>query len=151
MAMADEKEGGVFPDKEIRQSLPPAAKKNKADTKKESRAKKTKEPQPAEKSGTGPGRKKLKTLKQVFEFLLASPLGEEMAALAGRESAGLCREMTVYEAIAAVQVAKAMKGDARAFELIRNTLNEKQAEKSRSGGQFPKVMIVRGDGSVREI
>ena len=97
-------------------------------------------------------KKKRKSMRQVFEYLLACPLGEEAAALGVKEGVSLSAGMTVNEAIAAIQVAKAMKGDAKAFELIRNTMGERRPEKGEVDiKSLPKVMIVRADGSVREV
>lgn len=149
MAAADEKEYSVLTEKEAKKERPPGTKKGESAP--EETGEKKAAVLPGGKTAAKGGRKKLKTLKQVFELLLNSPLGEELAALAGQDGARFCRDMTVYEAIAAVQVAKAIKGDAKAFEFINSTLSEKQTEKGGANRQFPKVMIVRADGSVSEV
>ena len=89
-------------------------------------------------------RKKRRSLKQVFEYLLSCQRGEEAVSLAAKEGAIISRDITVNEAIAAIQVAKAMKGDAKAFELIRNTIGEKPADKGDIDlSAIPKIVIVR--------
>lgn len=86
------------------------------------------------------GVKKVKeSLKEVFTDFLSCPLGrEEVEAVSGGLVKG--KDMTVRQGIAAVQVAKALKGDRKAFELIRAALGEKP---DRDPGELPRVIVVR--------
>lgn len=68
---------------------------------------------------SGEARRKRKTIRAELEALLAKhPLNDK-----GEES-----EMSYQSAMIAALVKKALKGDTKAFEIIRDTIGEKPAE-----------------------
>ena len=85
-----------------------------------------------------------KNIKKVFEYLLAFPAGEAIATMVQKKGLEPGEDLTVGEAIAAMQVAKALEGDMKAFELIRGILWEKPASKKDFEiKDLSRVIIVR--------
>ncbi len=83
-----------------------------------------------------------KSFKMIFENLLSKKISDEMReSLSGymkREQ----RDLSVYEAMALVQLTKALNGDAKAFELVRDTLGQKVPQQNDTAfGGVVKVMI----------
>ena len=78
-------------------------------------------------------RKQRKAFKQVFTELLANPLSIEQIDTIGEgellEKFAISEELTPNEAMAIVMMIKAMKGDSKAFEIIRDTIGEKPVDK----------------------
>lgn len=70
---------------------------------------------------SGAARKKRKALKELLEIALSM------------EVAG---DQTAAEAVTAALIQKAMDGDTKAFEVIRDTVGEKPTEKSQIQGNF---------------
>ena len=108
---------------------------------------------PAEKAkggrASGRAKRRRKAFKDVFNTLLASDLPAETAlavkqkqGMAGRDTTGF----TVADFIALSLVAKAVAGDIKAFEVIRDTLGEKPGEKPVADfTAIPKITVVRGE------
>lgn len=95
-------------------------------------------------------RKKRKAFKQVFNELLAGELTPELAEALNEKSTALGIDtagFTVAEYIGLAQVVKAVSGDTKAFEVIRDTVGEKPADKQELDIKaIPKINVVRKDG-----
>ena len=96
-------------------------------------------------------RKRRKKLKQVLEELLDRPMTEQQ--IEALDTDGSITEfakrqgVTPNDVMAIVMMLKAMKGDTKAFEVIRNTVGEKPADKQELDIKaIPKINVVRKDG-----
>ena len=89
--------------------------------------------------------------RQLFSQLLEKELdpsllkefdGEKIAAFVGDEA------ITPSHVMAVVMLQKAMKGDAKAFEFIRDTIGEKPKDKQEiTGTDYPKIQVKRMEQS----
>ena len=76
--------------------------------------------------------------KELDEALLQDYDGEKLAKFVGEEPLTAGHVMTV------VMLEKAMRGDAKAFEFIRDTIGEKPKDnKEAVGAEFPKIQVKR--------
>lgn len=83
-----------------------------------------------------------KSFRDIFEKLLSEKVTEEFkeSFMGYIEKTG--KKVSVYDAMALVQLKKALDGDAKAFELIRDTLGQKNPQsESKEFGGIVKVMI----------
>ncbi|MEG1862967.1 MAG: hypothetical protein RR198_05105 [Oscillospiraceae bacterium] len=81
---------------------------------------------------SGQSRRKRKAFKEVFKTLLASELSPKLAEAINDKSGALGIDtlgFTVNDYMALAQVVKAVSGDTKAFEIIRDTVGEKPIEK----------------------
>jgi len=94
-------------------------------------------------------RKKRKAFKQVFNEMLAGELTPELAEALNEKSTALGIDtagFTVAEYIGLAQVVKAVSGDTKAFEVIRDTVGEKPADKQELDVKsIPKITVKRRD------
>lgn len=94
-------------------------------------------------------RKKRKAFKQVFNELLAGELTPELVEALNEKSTALGIDtagFTVAEYIGLAQVVKAVSGDTKAFEVIRDTVGEKPADKQELDVKsIPKITVKRRD------
>ena len=92
-------------------------------------------------------RKKRKAFKQVFNELLAGELTPDLAQALNEKSSALgidTSQFTVAEYIGLAQVVKAVSGDTKAFEVIRDTVGEKPAERQQLDiSSIPKISLKR--------
>ena len=99
---------------------------------------------------SGRARKKRKMFKQLFNELLAGELTPELAEALNEKSNALGIDtsgFTVAEYIGLAQVVKAVGGDTKAFEVIRDTVGEKPVDKQEMDIKaIPKISVVRKDG-----
>ena len=85
---------------------------------------------------------KEKSFKKIFENMLAKKISDEMCESLSGYMKKQKRELSVYEAMALVQLTKALNGDTKAFELVRDTLGQKTPQMNDTAfGGVVKVMI----------
>lgn len=83
-----------------------------------------------------------KSFRAIFEKLLSERVTDEV-----RETFSGCiqksgKKISAYDAMAMVQLKKALDGDTKAFELIRDTLGQKNTDfKDKDFGGIVKVTI----------
>lgn len=83
-----------------------------------------------------------KSFKSIFEKLLSERITDEFKETFDGYIQKKNKKISAYDAMAMVQLKKALDGDAKAFELIRDTLGQKNAEaKDKDFGGVVKVMI----------
>lgn len=90
-----------------------------------------------------------KAFKQVFGELLEKPLTERQMESIDPEIMAFAQVngVTPNEIMAVVMMLKAMKGDTKAFEIVRDTVGEKPADKQEVNiRELPKINVVRKDG-----
>lgn len=92
-----------------------------------------------------------RALKDVFEIILNLSLSNgrvydvaEVKSLAKLKG----RNMSVKEAIGVVTIQKALKGDMKAIEMIRDTIGEKPTDKIDITDLTPTIIV--GEGDIRE-
>lgn len=90
-------------------------------------------------------KRKRKAFKAVFNTLLEGQLSPELAEALNEKSGALGIDtsgFTVAEYIGLAQVVKAVSGDTKAFEVIRDTVGEKPVEKQqvKHTGKETKVL-----------
>lgn len=86
--------------------------------------------------------KKEKTFKEIFELMLSKKVSEEFRDSVGGYMKKQKQELSVYEAMALVQLTKALNGDTKAFELVRDTLGQKNPQLTDSAfGGVVKVVV----------
>ena len=86
--------------------------------------------------------KKEKSFKRIFEQMLSRKISDEMRDSLSGYMKKEHRELSVYEAMALVQLTKALNGDTKAFELVRDTLGQKTPQQNDTAfGGVVKVMI----------
>ena len=85
---------------------------------------------------------KERSFKDIFEKLLAEKVTDELKESFGGYIEKMGKKISVYDAMALVQLKKALDGDTKAFELIRDTLGHEGAKNdSKEFGGIVKVMI----------
>ena len=85
---------------------------------------------------------KERSFRDIFEKLLAEKVTDEFKETFGGYIEKMGKKISVYDAMALVQLKKALDGDAKAFELIRDTLGQEGAKNdSKEFGGIVKVMI----------
>lgn len=89
-----------------------------------------------------------KAFKEVFSTLLNNSLSDDLAASINKKSSALginTDGFTVNDYMALAQIVKAVGGDTKAFEVIRDTVGEKPTDKQElSITDIPKINIVKG-------
>ena len=81
---------------------------------------------------SGETRRRKKTMRETLELLLTMPLkqGERADIEKGDNLKEFAKEnVTVEQAMLIAQIQKALKGDAQAFEMIRDLIGEKPVDK----------------------
>ena len=81
---------------------------------------------------SGEARRRKKTMRETLELLLTMPLkqGERADIEKGDNLKEFAKEnVTVEQAMLIAQIQKALKGDAQAFEMIRDLIGEKPVDK----------------------
>lgn len=78
---------------------------------------------------SGEARRRKKTIKETLDILLECKPTDKDLALMRAQGVDVDNDATYRQAIAFSIVNRAMKGNARAFELIRDTVGEKPVEK----------------------
>ena len=95
-------------------------------------------------------RKKRKMFKQLFNELLADEIAPQLAQALKEKNNSLGIDttgFTVAEYIGLAQMAKAVGGDTKSFEVIRDTVGEKPADKKEINlKEIPKINVVRKNG-----
>ena len=93
------------------------------------------------------GGKKRLPFRQMFVQLLEKEMSpEQLEAFGGESIAGFVDGETVTPGyvMAVVMMQKAMKGDAKAFEFIRDTIGEKPKDKMEPVmSEIPKIVVKR--------
>lgn len=69
--------------------------------------------------------KKPKSFKNIFELMLSKKVSDDFKENLSCYMKPQKRELSIYEAMALVQLTKALNGDTKAFELVRDTLGQK--------------------------
>ncbi len=83
-----------------------------------------------------------KSFKTIFEQLLSKKISDEMRESLKGYMKSDRKDLSVYEAMALVQLTKALNGDTKAFELVRDTLGQKLPNQNDTAfGGVVKVMI----------
>ncbi len=83
-----------------------------------------------------------KNFKTIFEKMLSGKISDEMRESLKGYMKSERKDLSVYEAMALVQLTKALNGDTKAFELVRDTLGQKVPDKNDTAfGGIVKVMI----------
>lgn len=83
-----------------------------------------------------------KTFKSVFEKLLSERITDELRESFGGYIQKSGKKISAYDAMAMVQLKKALDGDTKAFELIRDTLGQKNADiKDKEFGGTVRVIL----------
>lgn len=98
---------------------------------------------------TAVANRKRKAFKDVFNTLLSWQLSPDLAAALNEKSDALGIDTTGFTAndyAAIAQVIKAIGGDTRAFEVIRDTVGEKPIDKAEVKTESFKVVIENADG-----
>ena len=100
---------------------------------------------------SGEARRQRKAFKEVFGELLDRPMTEQQ--IEALDTDGSITEfarrqgVTPNDVMAIVMMLKAMKGDTKAFEIVRDTVGEKPADKQEVNiRELPKINVVRKDG-----
>lgn len=100
---------------------------------------------------SGEARRQRKAFKEVFGELLDRPMTEQQ--IEALDTDGSITEfarrqgVTPNDVMAIVMMLKAMKGDTKAFEIVRDTIGEKPADKQELNiRELPKINVVRKDG-----
>ena len=94
-------------------------------------------------------RRKRKAFKDVFNTILSGQLSPDLAAALNEKISALgidTTEFTVNDYAAIAQVIKAIGGDTKAFEVIRDTVGEKPIDKAEVKTEAFKVVIENADG-----
>lgn len=92
---------------------------------------------------SGKSRREKKAMRETLDILLSMPMKDDAAAdVESIQSFAAIkgRNISVREAILIAQVQKAMKGDTRAFEMIRDTIGEKPVENINVNAPDPGIM-----------
>jgi len=84
---------------------------------------------------------KEKSFRDIFEKLLDEKVTDEFKDTFGGYIKNMGKKVSAYDAMALVQLKKALDGDAKAFELIRDTLKTNDDKASNEFGGIIKVMI----------
>lgn len=100
---------------------------------------------------SGEARRQRKAFKEVFGELLDRPMTEQQIETLDTDGsiAEFARRqgVTPNDVMAIVMMLKAMKGDTKAFEIVRDTIGEKPADKQELNiRELPKINVVRKDG-----
>ena len=83
-----------------------------------------------------------KSFKTIFEKLLSERVSDELSESMNGYIKKKGKKISAYDAMAMVQLKKALDGDPKAFELIRETLGQKSdGQKDRDFGGVVKVLI----------
>ena len=82
-----------------------------------------------------------KSFKEIFERLLSERISDELAETLGGYIRKTGKKISVYDAMAMVQLKKALDGDVKSFELIRETLGQKEHEDKGDFGGVVRVLI----------
>ena len=83
-----------------------------------------------------------KTFKSVFEKLLSERITDELRESFGGYIQKTGKKISAYDAMAMIQLKKALDGDTKAFELIRDTLGQKNTEiKDKEFGGTVRVIV----------
>lgn len=93
-------------------------------------------------------RRKRKAFKDVFNTLLTNDLSPELAEALNDKSGALSidtKGFTVNDYMALAQVVKAIGGDTKAFEVIRDTVGEKPIDKAEVKTEAFRVVIENAD------
>lgn len=93
-------------------------------------------------------RRKRKAFKDVFNTLLTNDLSPELAEALNDKSGALSidtKGFTVNDYMALAQVVKAIGGDTKAFEVIRDTVGEKPVDKAEVKTEAFRVVIENAD------
>lgn len=86
--------------------------------------------------------KTTKSFRQIFECMLSKKVSDEFKDSLGCYMKKQKSELNVYEAMALVQLTKALNGDTKAFELVRDTLGQKTPQITDSAfGGVVKVVV----------
>ena len=89
-------------------------------------------------------KRRRKAFKDVFNTLLSGQLSPDLAAALNEKISALgidTTEFTVNDYAAIAQVIKAIGGDTKAFEVIRDTVGEKPVDKAEVKTEAFKVVI----------
>lgn len=83
-----------------------------------------------------------KSFKTIFEKLLSERVSDELSESFSGYIRKKGKKLSAYDAMAMVQLKKALEGDPKAFELIRETLGQKNDNrKDADFGGVVKVLI----------
>ena len=82
-----------------------------------------------------------KTFKEIFEKLLSERISDEFAETLGGYIKQTGKKISVYDAMAMVQMKKALDGDVKSFELIRETIGQKEHDEKSDFGGVVRVLI----------
>lgn len=86
--------------------------------------------------------KQEKSFKVIFEQMLSKKVSDDFKESLHGYMKKDQRELSIYEAMALVQLTKALNGDTKAFELVRDTLGQKVPQLTDSAfGGVVKVVV----------
>jgi hypothetical protein len=95
---------------------------------------------------SGEARKRRKTFKDVFTSLLECDVSKDaLEPLQGVIKSEYGDKITADQAMALAQIVKAVNGDTKAFEVIRDTIGEKPTDKTELSGDMGIKVELAGD------
>lgn len=95
---------------------------------------------------SGEARKQRKTFKDVFTSLLECDVSKDaLEPLQGVIKSEYGDKITADQAMALAQIVKAVNGDTKAFEVIRDTIGEKPTDKTELSGDMGIKVELSGD------